>query len=214
MAKTRAPLLSFGAAGQIGKTQVYASWRGVPYARQLVKPANPKTAGQTLTRNVFADLTQLWKLAPAIAQEPWTANASGRPYTNRNKLLSVNIPLLRSADDWSAFVGSPGAKGGPTAGAFTVAAAGSTVTGTVTEPALPTGWTIIEAVMWLVPNGDPQSDTNFVSYAASDEATPFAPAIDDVPDGDYLATAWFKYQATSTVVAYGPSLSATVTVGS
>lgn len=212
MAKTRAPLLSFGAAGQIGKTQVYASWRGVPYARQLVKPANPQTAGQTLTRNVFRDLTQLWKLAPSLAQTPWTANAAGRPYTNRNKFLSANIGLLRDASDFSDFVGSPGAKGGPAAAAFTVAAVGSTVTGTLTEPTLPTGWTINMAVMWLVPNSDPQTETDFTSFAASDNATPFAPEIDNVPSGDWLATAWFEYQINTTTKAYGPSLSATVTV--
>lgn len=212
MAKTRAPLLSFGASGQIGKTQVYSSWRGVPYARELVKPANPQTAGQTKTRNVFADLNALWKLAPSLAQAPWTANASGRPYTNRNKILSVNIPLLRTASDWSDFVGSPGAKGGPAAGGITASASSSTVTVVLTEPDLPTGWTITKGIAWLVPDVDPQSQTSFVSYADSVSASPYSIALDSVPDGDYIATGWFEFAASSTVTAYGPSISATVTV--
>lgn len=212
MAKTRAPLLAFGASGQIGKTQVYATWRGVPYARQLVKPANPQTAGQVSTRNVFRDLTQLWKLAPSLAQTPWTANAAGRPYTNRNKFLSSNIALLREAADFTDFVGSPGAKGGPAASAIAGSVTGSDVTITLTAPELPTGWTINMGVAWLIPDVDPQTQTSFTSFAASANASPYAIAINNVGSGKWLATGWFEYQVNPTTKAYGPSLSTSVTV--
>jgi len=43
MSKLTGPLLSFGARGQIGKAMVTSTWKGVPYARQYVVPANPQT---------------------------------------------------------------------------------------------------------------------------------------------------------------------------
>lgn len=212
MAKTRAPLLSFGASGQIGKTQVYSSWRGVPYARQLVKPANPNSAGQVLTRNVFRDLTQLWKLAPALAQTPWTANAAGRPYTNRNKFISANIPLLRDASDYTDFVGSPGAKGGPAAAGIASTGGSGEITVVLTAPTLPDGWTINMGIAWAIPQGDPQTLTAYQSFAASDDTSPYSISLTGLTAGDYVVTGWFEYQVNPTTKAYGPSISDTATV--
>src|SRR3546814_4148752 len=67
MAKTTAPLLSFGADGQIAKTMVYSKWKGIPYVRRHVVPANPQTVAQQLTRTTFSKLREMWKIAPAIA---------------------------------------------------------------------------------------------------------------------------------------------------
>lgn len=212
MAVTRAPLLSFGASGQIGKTQVYANWRGIPYARQLTKPANPKTSGQVSTRSVFSFLTQIWKLAPALAQAPWTANASGRPYTNRNKFISVNLPVLREETDLQNFIGSPGANGGLAPASIAAAFAGGDVTVTLGEPSLPVGWTITNAVAWAIVDGDPHSSVLINSAAAGDAMTPYAPVISGLAAGDYIVTAWFVYTTTDGKTAYGPSLLDTVTV--
>lgn len=46
MAKLKAPLLSFGASGQIAKTVVYFPWKGLNVARKHVIPANPNSSGQ------------------------------------------------------------------------------------------------------------------------------------------------------------------------
>src|SRR5271157_4189929 len=108
MAKPTGPLLSFDASGQIAKTQVYATWRGRSYVRRYVIPANPKTAGQLLTRDVFAWLQQVWKLASTDFTASWTATAKGNAYTNRNLFSSMNIPSLRTAADVSTLVFSPG----------------------------------------------------------------------------------------------------------
>lgn len=212
MARVKAPLLSFGASGQIGKSQVYANWRGIPYARELTKPANPRSAGQTSTRNVFSLLCAIWKLAPGVAQAPWTANASGRPYTNRNKFISANLGNLRAAADLQDFIGSPGAGGGLAPSSVVAAVAGSDVTVTVTPPELPTGWTVDSAVAWAIPDGDPQTDVKTQTYAASDDATPFAPVLNGLPSGDYVVTGWVVYDTGGGKLAYGPSLATTATV--
>jgi hypothetical protein len=212
MAKTRAPLLAFGASGQIGKTQVYASWRGIPYARQLVKPANPNTAGQQKTRNAFAFLNEVWKLAPATALAPWNANASGRPYTGRNKFLSANTSALRTATDLDALIGSPGAGGGLAAGAVTATGGSGTIACTMTAPTLPTSWTITEAVAWAIISDDPQSSPVTVSFVATASETPYAPAFTDLAAGDYVVMMWFVFTKADGSTAYGPSTNATATV--
>lgn len=50
MAKLKAPLLSFGASGQIAKTIVYFPWKGLNVARKHVVPANPNTTDQQTQR--------------------------------------------------------------------------------------------------------------------------------------------------------------------
>jgi len=50
MAKVKAPLLSFSAAGQIAETLVYFTWKGLDVVRQYVIPANPNTAKQQTQR--------------------------------------------------------------------------------------------------------------------------------------------------------------------
>lgn len=54
MAKLKAPLLSLGAAGAIGKAIVFFGWKGLDVAREYVIPSNPKTAGQTTQRGYLA----------------------------------------------------------------------------------------------------------------------------------------------------------------
>lgn len=112
MAKIRGPLLSMGAQGQIGKTLVSAQWRGVPYMRQYVVPSNPRSVAQTLTRDTFAGLDDMFKRMLTLAQAPWTAAAQGRPYTNRNRFIQENMPVLRGEADMTNFVGSPSVAGG------------------------------------------------------------------------------------------------------
>src|SRR5690606_16143033 len=112
MAKLTGPLLSFGARGQIGKAMVTAKWRGVDYARQYVIPANPRTTAQQANRTRFAFLREMWKLAPAVVVEPWTAFAAGRPFTNMNKFVGENNRVLNGESDLQNFIGSPGARGG------------------------------------------------------------------------------------------------------
>jgi len=65
MATVKGPLLSMDASGQIAKTQVYGSWKGIAYSRRYVVPSNPKSTEQTLTRNTFKFLNALYQVSPS-----------------------------------------------------------------------------------------------------------------------------------------------------
>lgn len=51
MAKVTTPLQSWQASGTLGKSIVFSSWKGIPYVREWVKPADPKTDGQLSQRD-------------------------------------------------------------------------------------------------------------------------------------------------------------------
>lgn len=59
MAKLKAPLLSLGATGAIGKSIVFFNWKGLDVAREYVVPANPKTDPQTTQRG-YLTLAVTW----------------------------------------------------------------------------------------------------------------------------------------------------------
>lgn len=212
MAKTNAPLLSMGAAGQIGKSQVYATWRGVGYVRRHVVPANPKTSGQKQTRSVFSWCMAIWKLMASDAQAPWTANAKGRPFTNRNKFASVNVKALRGETDLTNYTGSPGANGGLPADSMTPTGGTGTISVTFTAPTLPTGWTLTKAVAVAQTDENPQTATEFTTFTETADATPWTVDFSDLDAGDYHVSGWFEMTKPDGSTAYGPSLEGTATV--
>ena len=60
MAKVKGPLFSLGASGQIAKTLVYMTWKGIDDVREYVIPANPNTAGQQTQRGYFSAAVEAW----------------------------------------------------------------------------------------------------------------------------------------------------------
>lgn len=212
MAKTTAPLLGFGARGQIGKTMVAASWKGVSYMREYVIPKNPQTSAQTLTRAIFTFLSGLWKASSSDFQAPWAAYAEGQPLTDRNALTKFNIPALRAGSDLTGFVGSPGAKGGLPVASLSVAAASDVITATIGAPTLPAGWTISKAVAVAIKDVDPHGNLDYTSVSGTDAVTPYAPTMAVAGAGTYLVSAWFVFQKPDMSLAYGPSSNSTVVV--
>lgn len=51
MAKVSGPLFSMEASGAYAGSLVFGKWKGRPYVRQLVTPANPNSANQETARN-------------------------------------------------------------------------------------------------------------------------------------------------------------------
>jgi hypothetical protein len=212
MAKTTAPLLGFGAAGQIGKAQVYASWKGRGYARRYVIPANPKSVSQMQTRNVFSFLMAMWKTATADFQAPWTAFASGQALTNRNALAKFNVKNLRTATDLHLLTFSPGAKGGIAPASIGITAGASQLTVALGTPVIPAGWAIVAGVAAAVKSQDPHSGTAFTVFSATDLVTPYAPIITGLTTGTlYDVGGWFVWTKPDLTTAYGTSLQATGT---
>jgi len=219
MARVKGPILSLSASGSIAKSQVYASWRGVAYARQHVDPANPQTAEQTATRTVFRSLSQQWKVSPALATAPFTAAAQGRPFTNRNSFVSANLPVLRGETDMDNFVGSPGAKGGipGTVLLLTPGAMGSgELTVDLTTTDAPPGWTLSSVVAVAFAQRDPSDDP--VDFpVAGEDLTPTAGGVSSVlltglGTGVKVASAWPVWTKPDGTLAYGPSLTDNATL--
>jgi uncharacterized protein YbdZ (MbtH family) len=211
MAKVTAPLLGFGAAGQIGKTQVYGTWRGVPYARKHVIPANPKTAEQTKTRGAFAWINQVWKqLSPAV-QAVWTASAKGMPLIDRNAFIKSNLAALRGTTlvpvtTLAGMVMSPGVNGGLASASMSTAdATGHHATVTLVKPDLPTGWAIVKAHAVCIKQQDAKTGTTYESFYASDDTDPYAVDVDCKTADTFECFAFFEYTKPDGSTAFSPS---------
>jgi len=70
VAKLKAPLLSLGASGAIGKVAVYFGWKGLDCVREYVIPANPKTTAQNTQRGYMTAAVAAIHTAQADASNP------------------------------------------------------------------------------------------------------------------------------------------------
>ncbi|MBA7658130.1 hypothetical protein ES703_66078 [subsurface metagenome] len=73
MAKLKAPLLSLGASGAIGKSIVFFPWKGIDAVREYVIPANPKTDPQILQRSYLTAAVATIHNAEAHTIDPLSA---------------------------------------------------------------------------------------------------------------------------------------------
>ena len=208
MATVTAPLLSFGASGQIGKTQVYSTWKGRPYTRRYVTPANPQSTEQSLTRDTFSWLNSVWKIAPADFRLAWTASAKGQVMTDRNLFIKKNLPILRDMADLTGLIMSPGAAGGlvgditPTPGNDLI-----TVDGTPPDP-LPSGWTVKRMIAAAIRQQEPGVGTLYEIVTGDDPTSTYQVVLSALASAQhYMVAAWFEYQKSSLVtdLAYGPA---------
>lgn len=170
MARLTGPLMSLGASGTIADTLTYGNWKGIPYARTRVIPANPQSSSQTQTREVFRFLQEYYKFAPSIAREPWIAAVTGIPMTPVNMVLSKNTGVLRTETDLDMMVLSPGAKGGIPPAAIVSTPGSGQLSVAVTAPTAPSGWTITAAQGVVLRDQDPH-DTLLASPVAVEDLT-------------------------------------------
>lgn len=210
MAKATAPLLSFGASGQIAKTQVYSTWRGIPYVRRHVVPANPQTSSQMSTRNTFSFLQAIYKFAGPLFTSPWKAATLGQQLTDRNSFTKHNLPQLRGMTDLTGMLASPGNLGGlPAASVVGSGAAGHLVI-TATGPATaPDGWTLTSMTLSAILDQDPETGTDYSEMEFEDDTAPYSNDFTPVPAGTYRIFAWPKWTRPDGKIAYGPSIQAT-----
>lgn len=220
MSRVTAPLLSFDAAGQIAKTQVYSRWRGLPYVRRYVIPANPQSPAQTETRTVFTWLQAVYQLSPGDFRAPWQTFVLGRPLTDRNAWTKSNLRLLRPLDDLTGITMSPGAKGGLSAVVTPDMGSTTATIAFTTPPVLPTGWTIVGGTAVAIRAQDPHSGTLYEIFSDTDggpQCGDDPPAPTDTPAPEitgltasqsYMIAGWLIYQRSSNGcdVAYGPAV--------
>lgn len=175
MAKTNGALLALNASGQIAKTMVISSWRGIQYARVYREPSNPNTVEQQKTRNVFASMDDQYKRTLTLGQAPWEEAAKGRPYTGRNHFLKFNVAALRGDANMNDFVASPGVNGGlPGLSPTAVTGTGSgEIDATLDFGQAPVDWSADFIYFFALPDRDPAVGmTGFVVEAS--EAGPGA----------------------------------------
>lgn len=212
MAKLTGALLSFASSGSIAKTLVYSKWKGRPYARQHVVPANPQTSAQTLTRNAFGWLQAVFAFGTASFVSTWQLVATGQVLTDRNAWTKANLSTLRPATDITGILFSAGAKGGLPPGGIAVAPGATQLTVTLTAPALPSGWTITQGIAVAVASQNPQSGTLYTMHEAVDESSPYACIITGLTTAqEYEVGGWFEFLKPDGSVAYGASLQSTGT---
>lgn len=209
MAKTIAPLLSFDGSGAIAKTQVYARWRGIAYARRYVIPSNPRTTAQVERRAVFSLLQAVWKFLPAGGRNPWDASAFGRPFLGVNKWTGDNMRQLAPASpapvasDLADFIGSPGANGGPAPANVTPTPAATTITVAMASPTLPDGWTIVGAHGIVMRDQAPDAPwLNVLQYQEDLTSTYSLVFTGLVTATDYVVAVWFSYLRPDGKTAY------------
>lgn len=213
MAKTTAPLLSFGASGQIAKSLVASKWKGRPYMRRHVVPANPNTTAQQSTRNMWSWLNLVWRQAPALMTDPWTLFATGQVMTNRNAFMGQNVKAMRNAGgapaaDLSSFIFSAGAKSGPPPASMSTTEGVNQLTIEVTAPSvLPTGWTIASAVAACIRDQDPTSGQLYEVTAAEDVSSPYSCVLAGLTAAEvYRVGAWLKWTRPDGSFAYSTAM--------
>ncbi len=213
MAKITAPLLSMGAAGTIGKVMTFATWRGVPYARQHVTPANPKSTAQVLTRDIFANMNDRWKQGGPLMRAPWDRFSVGQKFVGRNQYMGKNLNVLRGEADMDNYIGSPGAKGGLPAVSLvltTVAALG--IEAVIVGPTPPTGWTLTSAIATCFIDQTPEAVIGDIVQEVEDATDPYSCDFTGLTATTYQVQAWLKWAKPDTSVAYGASISDTILV--
>lgn len=90
MAKTVGGMMSLDASGKFAGTMVFSKWKGRPYARLLVTPANPNTAGQQGVRANMRWLGKRWAGLTEPQKATWDARATQNNYSAFNAFVSVN----------------------------------------------------------------------------------------------------------------------------
>jgi len=211
MAVPTAPLLSFAASGQIAKSLVFSKWKGRPYIRRYVVPANPQSTAQQSTRNVFSWGNAVWKVAPALFQAPWDLFATGQVLTGRNAMLSSVVRNLRGDADLTDIVYSPGAKGGLAPDSIVVTPGSGTLTVDFTNPSGPAGWTLDSAIAAVIKDQDPESGTLYQITADEDDVTQAQVVFSGLDTVLYSVGAWLKWTKADGSTAYGPSITDTGT---
>jgi len=212
MARLTAPLLSFGASGALAKALVFASWKGIPYARTYVIPANPKSTAQQEVRGCFSTLNEMWKRMPQLARDPWQAAVRGLPLTDRNRHIQANVAVLKDQSDLTNLVMSvaTGQAIPPTDCTFTPGVGLITLVGVA--PTSPVGYTLTSLVAAVCKDGDPSPVLTVTTLAGEDPSAPYSIEITGLDTVLYQCGIWAKWtRDTDSKIFYSTAVRDTAT---
>lgn len=213
MPKTTAPLLSFDAGGQIGKSMVFSKWKGISYVRRYVIPANPKTVKQQSNRAVFSMLNAAYLYAPAAIKAAFDAYAVGKPLTGRNKFFADNQKLLGVDPKPAGIDGlimSPGNGGGLPPTNLVAVGGALQINVSVTLPNVPAGWTLVAGIAAAVAQQDPTDEFSGKWFVVRQTVDPGDIDITGLAAAtDYVVGFFLEWQKPDGSTVYSVSLSAT-----
>ena len=212
MAKSEGPLLSLGASGTLAKTLVYSKWKGRPYVRRHVIPANPQSVAQSLTRNAFASANDIWKNMGSLGVAPWNRFAQGQVLAGRNKMMGDYVGDNRGEVDLLSWNMSPGAKGGPPPTSVVLSSPGvNDILATFVTPTPPAGWTVTSTVAMAIRDQDPQTGILFETVEDEDIGglLPLLPGLTTAVL--YVVGGWIKWAKPDASVAYSVATMGTFT---
>lgn len=101
MVRLKAPLFSLEASGTLGKSVVFAKWKGRDYARRHAIPANPKSGLQTGVRAVFGWCAAYWGGISAGAAAQWASVAANTDVTPLNAFVAESVNRARRNLGWA-----------------------------------------------------------------------------------------------------------------
>lgn len=207
MAKTTGGLLSLGASGTVAKTLTFSKWKGQPYVRQRVIPANPQSTGQNQVRGAFAFASNIWKNMGSLGIAPWNSFALGQVLTGRNAFIGQFTRDNQGQADLSNLVMSPGSKGGIALTSMALTPGANQITVDATPPTPPTGWTLTSVTAIALLDQDPSAPTEFTTVADEDLTTPYSIVLAGLTSAVlYQVCAWPVWEKPDGTVAYGASI--------
>jgi hypothetical protein len=210
MAVLKAPLMSFSASGQIGKSVVFATWKGQKYARQYIIPTNPKTAAQIAQRNLFKWVHDWYKFAATDVTQAWVTFAKGKMITGANAWSSKNMTALHGASVITNIIYIPAVLGGPPNQGITITPGATQLTILGVPPPVPTGWTIAEMIAVTckqqIPSGEEEPNP---SFTMTKSASPWSVVQTGLTSAQaYVCGVGWKYTKPDLSTAYGGSTNA------
>jgi len=197
MARLTAPLLSLGASGSIAKSLVYSVWKGIPYVRVHVIPANPKSVAQQEVRGIFSTLAEMWKRMPQLARDPWQNDVLGLPLTARNRHVQQNLKTLIDETTLDLLVMSvaQGQAIPPINESFTPGVGLITCLAETDVP--PVGYTLTSMTAAICKDGDPSPVLVTATLADEVLVEPYSVEFTTLDTVPYQCAMWCKWTRTS-----------------
>lgn len=155
MVKVAGPMFSLAASGTIGDAATFSNWKGRPYVRERVIPANPKSGPQVGMRAMLSFLAKQWDGLSSAEKTSWDDRAKASVISNFNAFTSYNQTR------WRSYKGP--SQEDPAAETSTPAAAPTTT---------PTGG--IRQIQLSIADGTPAPDWGYMIHRS--ETSGFTPA--------------------------------------
>jgi len=88
-------MMSMGASGSLANAMVFSQWKGRPYVRALVKPANPRSGGQVGIRAMMKWLSQQWNGLADVDKATWEDRAAQKTISPFNAYIGLGVSRWR-----------------------------------------------------------------------------------------------------------------------